>query len=269
MRTNRFFWGLIIVVLGVLLLLQTMGFLAWNAWAYFWPFFLILAGLWIFLRPAVTRGQMGGQMESTSLAIPQENAVDAYIEFHHGAGTLAVGSLAAVGNILDGTFGGGVVHSLDRYGTTARVKLRAEAQRLWWNWGPGDGFRWNVHLSNSMPMDLAFHTGAGEGVIDLRDVQVRKLVLETGASSTRLTLPARAGQTSVEVHAGAASVVLMVPQGVAGRIRVQSGLIGLKIDQNRFPHNGYAYEFPDFVNAENKVEISIEAGVGSIEVVSA
>ena len=72
-----------------------------------------------------------------------------------------------------------------------------------------------------------------------------------------------------DVHAGAASVVLRVPQGVAARIHVRSGLIGLKVDQNRFPHNGTAYESPNYLSADNKVEIVVEAGAGSIEILSA
>jgi hypothetical protein len=239
-----------------------MHLLAWSAWSYFWPLFLILAGLWFFLRPAFGRGEV----ETTSLAIPRENSGEASVEFNHGAGTLTVGADPAAGNLLDGTFGGGVSHSLDRYGSTARIKLNAETEHFWWNWFPPDGFRWNVRLTRDCPLELVFHTGAGESKIDLSALQVRKLTLETGASSTHIVLPAQAGQTSVDVHAGAAAVVLRVPQGVAGRIHVRSGLIGLKIDPARFPHNGSTYESPDYLTAANKVEITVEAGAGSIEI---
>lgn len=98
---------------------------------------------------------------------------------------------------------------------------------------------------------------------------VRKLILETGASSSNVVLPAKSGFTQVEVRAGVASVVLRVPTGVSGRIHVKSGLVGLKIDNNRFPVKGSIYESPDYDIAENRVEIMVEAGVGSIEIVSA
>ena len=87
--------------------------------------------------------------------------------------------------------------------------------------------------------------------------------------SATLILPARAGRSQVEVHAGAASVVMRVPQGVAGRIQMKSGLVGTKIDNNRFPFNGSVYETPGFDTAENRVEIMVEAGVGSIEITGA
>jgi len=43
----------------------------------------------------------------------------------------------------------------------------------------------------------------------------------------------------------------------------------LKIDNNRFPVKGSVYETPDYETAENRVEIMVEAGVGSIEITSA
>ena len=105
MRANRLFWGFVIVLLGVLLLLQTMEFLAWSAWAYFWPAFLILVGLWIFIRPSFK----GGTYETTNLSIPLEGSGElrgSQSRRRYADGILRRGR----GAILDGTFGGGVVN---------------------------------------------------------------------------------------------------------------------------------------------------------------
>ncbi len=51
MHRNRLFWGLVLILLGTLFLLQTMGVLAWSVWAYFWPLVLILLGAWILRAP--------------------------------------------------------------------------------------------------------------------------------------------------------------------------------------------------------------------------
>ena len=105
------------------------------------------------------------------------------------------------------------------------------------SYGQG-GLNWNVVLTREIPLQLEFETGASESHINLQDLRVSELELKTGASSSVITLPANAGQTRVNVHAGAASVEIYVPQGVSGRIRVQSGLAGIQIDQNRFPSTG-------------------------------
>ena len=83
----------------------------------------------------------------------------------------------------------------------------------------------------------------------------------------RARLPTSAGQTRVVVKAGAASVDLYVPYGVAARIRNQSGLSGNNFDTARFPRtSGDTYESPDFASATNRADISIESGIGSVNV---
>ena len=70
----------------------------------------------------------------------------------------------------------------------------------------------------------------------------------------------------MNVQSGAASVDLNVPQGVAARIRVQSGLAGINIDPNRFPATAGGYETPGFETSANRVDIFVETGVGSVSV---
>jgi hypothetical protein len=70
----------------------------------------------------------------------------------------------------------------------------------------------------------------------------------------------------VEIHAGAARVNIRVPQNVAARIQVQSGLSGINVDLNRFPHSGAFYLSPDYETAANRAEIHIETGVGSVDI---
>ena len=79
-------------------------------------------------------------------------------------------------------------------------------------------------------------------------------------------LPANAGLCTTKIESGAASVVIQVPAGVAGKIYVQSGLSGINIDTSRFMHSGSYYESPDYASATNKVDIRIETGVGSVSV---
>jgi hypothetical protein len=65
---------------------------------------------------------------------------------------------------------------------------------------------------------LNLKTGASANQFDFTDLRLTDLKLETGASSTDLTLPANAGQTKVDIEAGAASVVIRIPPTAAARI---------------------------------------------------
>ena len=96
--------------------------------------------------------------------------------------------------------------------------------------------------------------------------KVGELQVQTGASSSDITLPAMAGYTRVTVKSGAAAVNLRIPEGVAARINIQSGLAGISVDTMRFPQNAGVYETPGYATAANKAEIRIETGVGSIDI---
>ncbi|MDZ4159985.1 MAG: hypothetical protein U1B80_09360, partial [Anaerolineaceae bacterium] len=55
-----------------------------------------------------------------------------------------------------------------------------------------------------------------------------------------------------------------VPESVAARIRVEAGLAGVDVNTQRFPRRNGGYETPDYESAENRVDISVETGVGSL-----
>src|SRR6266542_1869589 len=80
MRRNGLFWGVILVLVGSLLLLNTLGILQINIWNLIWPIFLILAGAWILF--GVLNPSAGLEVENVS--IPLADATQARIRMHHG-----------------------------------------------------------------------------------------------------------------------------------------------------------------------------------------
>jgi hypothetical protein len=81
-----------------------------------------------------------------------------------------------------------------------------------------------------------------------------------------LTLPENAGSTRVKIESGAASLEIQVPSGVAARIRSSGGLSSFSVDKDRFPRVGDIYQSPDFDVAQNKVELNVQMGVGSVSI---
>jgi hypothetical protein len=267
MRRGSFFWGAILVLVGVVFLLDNLGFLdslGLSLWNLLWPILLILIGLW-FLG-----GTLFGRREPSSeaLAIPLEGASRARIRIGHGAGRLAVSAGAGSGNLLKGTFFGGVDYGTDRDGDTLNVHLRVPAENFTFPfaWGPRFGYEWSVRLSPDLPLALDLNTGANDARIDLLDLRVTDLHLQTGASSSDLTMPANAGYTRAEIESGAASINVMIPASAAARIRAKGGLSDIHVDQGRFHRQGDFFQSPDYETASNKIELFIETGVGSVKV---
>jgi len=267
MRRGSIFWGGLIVVVGVILLFGQL-FPGFNAWGVFWPLVLILVGIW-FLVGRSWSISGSDHMTAETVNIPLSDINEARIRFHHGAGRLDINPSGTPGTLLSGSFVGGVEQRLDRSGFAARLELRSRGDAMFIGWPFGyaqNGLTWNVALTREIPLQLELETGASETRLNLQDLRVTELMIKTGASSAVINLPTNAGMTRVEIHSGAASTELYVPQNVAARIRLQTGLAGINIDQNRFPATGSGYETPGYDSAANKVEIYAESGVASLTI---
>ena len=129
--------------------------------------------------------------------------------------------------------------------------------------GPRAQIDWDVALNAEIPIALTLNLGANKSTIDLHDMTITDLKLETGASDTKLTLPAR-GRFHADLDFGAASLEVTVPESLSARIRASIGAADLKIDQSRFPRNGGYYQSPDYETAANAVDMTIDAGAASI-----
>ncbi|MEA4906075.1 MAG: hypothetical protein GYA17_18885 [Chloroflexi bacterium] len=264
MRRNSIFWGLAAILVGVVLLLNTLGLLPGNAWTYIWGFFLILLGLWFLISPRLFQHS---QAEAETLTLPLDGAHRAEIRIHHGAGELNLSALANSSDLLSGRFVGGVRHKEHYHSDRVTVKLEPFSEVfIPPAIPPSPGLSWDLALSRAVELQLELHTGASSSNLDLRDLRVTYLRLETGASATVLDLPVNAGHTRFEAETGAASLEVHVPQGVAARIEVESGLAGVNVDLARFPSNGRFYQSGDYETAANRVEMRIQTGVGSVDI---
>ena len=224
------FWGIVLIVLAVLLLSRQMGWLGGSIFNYFWPAVLILCGIWVLIS-VPGRGRSG--IKRQNLSIPLENAPKARIKLEHAAGRLNIRGGASPTELLSGTFDTEVDFKSHLEADHLKVNLRNSPN--FWTWYPGQSLDWDICLNGGIPLALKIDSGASASSLDLTDLKVVELDINTGASSTEISLPANAGHTLVDIDAGAASVNIRVPAAVAARIKVKSGLSSISVDTNRFP----------------------------------
>lgn len=268
MRRGSIFWGALIILVGVLLLLNNMGVLAVDIWNLIWPVALIAVGLWLLVGIFFGRQEGGGALEEVT--VPLEGAGQGRLRVQHGAGVLRIDAGSDPQALLSGTFAGGLDYRANRVDDALSVDMRVPRQGIWffapWQWWRGGGLAWSFGLNPEVPIALRLETGAGEANIDLTELQVTELRLQTGASSTRLALPAQAGHTEARIEGGAASISVRVPTGVAARIETSGGLASFSVDRDRFPRQGGVYQSPDYDTAENKIDLRVDLGAGSISI---
>jgi hypothetical protein len=252
------FWGIVLVMLAGLLLLDQVGLITGSIFNYFWPLLIIALGIWMILGVVSRQNETAGE----KVSIPLEGASSAYLKLDHAAGRLMVHSGAAAGEVLHGTFGNGLSYKSTRLEDRLDVKLRTSGN--FWAWWPGDSLDWDISLPGDLPLGLKLDSGASATVLDLHDLKVTILDIVTGASSTQITLPEQAGDMRVDINAGASSLTLTIPPQVAARIKVKSGVASVDVDRRFAPLARSLYQSADYDQAANRADISIDTGVGSI-----
>jgi hypothetical protein len=253
------FWPIAWILIGGVLLAATTGRLAESPGeliSRWWPIVFVIIGAW-FLVAAFWPRRRG---TTEHLALPLAGATAGEVRLTFGAGELSI-HRADPGLLLGGRFDGGVLYRSPGPGF---VELKPDTTAGWPV--PGHAFRWDVGLTGEVPIDLRLDTGASRATVDLVDLLIRRLEIRSGASETRVRLPAAAGQTWVRTETGVASLVLEVPDGVAARVRTRMALGRTIVDEARFPRTLDGFSSPDFDAAPNRVEIDVQGGVGAVTV---
>jgi hypothetical protein len=263
MRRGSLFWGFVIILGGVVFLLTNLGiFKGINPWELIWPVFLILMGSWILFGYLIGRNR---PVETVQKTIPLEGASRAIVKINHAAGKLTLDDRAGPDQLASGSFDGGLHYEARRDGDTLKVNMEPANPGIFFlDWGWRSGLNWSFGLNRDVPIALKVHTGADESQLDLTDLKVTELELHTGASATTVKMPANAGYTSMKAEIGTASLSVLIPSNVAARIRATGGLASISVDSSRFPKSSGVYQSPDYETAANKVELRVEAGVGSV-----
>jgi hypothetical protein len=237
-RTPSIALPLVLISLGVAFLLANLGALRGLSWSEvfrLWPLLLVLGGVDLLLRPrsfvaaaiveiAIVAGAfiyllsgatLGPATLSYSTDVPRAGATDLSLTVNYGAGSLAL-SGGATALVSVNSTREDVSRKIDQSGTSAAVTISSGADRVF---GIDGGDRsWDVKLPSDVRTRLVLNLGAGDFDIDLGAVQVSRATINAGASDLTVRLPVPKGEVPMTIAAGASSVQIDVPDGVAYRI---------------------------------------------------
>ena len=265
MKRRGLFWGIVLVLLGVLLLLQNLGLLPpqISVWGIFFAIIMIAVGIRMLTGGRGSRSKQ--EYETRQLSIPIESLSQAEIILRHGAGKMQIQANQSAETLLEGNFEGGV--DFQQTGEKFSLEVPSDSSVFsFWPFEHEGTFDWKIGLCPSIPLTLWIYSGASDNIIDLSGLNVPRVRVQVGASSTQVILPRPVGECNATFRSGAASFQVKVPEGVAARIKLQSALTGVSVNTARFPPSGSGYESSDYASAADRVNISFETGVGSVDI---
>lgn len=281
-------FGLLLLYLGIVFLLQSLGIIPWGLWHIlwrFWPVLIIIAGLGILLRRlnpwfaslliliilfaclgiAIWQYNPSAPEEATPTTYTEAlgNMERAQVKLDFNAGSLVVGSLPADStNLVEvgskAMYGDATVKTdFQRTGTEGRLYLK------------GDGnanTKWELRLSRNIPLAIDFTASVSDTKLDLNDLRVNDLSMKVDAGNYQVIMPASAGDINGYIKADLANLEVVMPRDAAARLKVQGNLGVVKVDESRFPLQGNYYMSRNLESAQSKMDLQIDCDLGSVQV---
>lgn len=293
----KWFWGLILILFGVLLLGENFNWwnnLDWSAIWQYWPVLFVFIGLSILFRPfrwgwlvmlllvllvlvavidSVTQNPVlpwNEKIESNQTGGVFNEALPSGIdqvtlEIKTGAANLELKNSSE--KLVEGTYGegfGGLSLKSDVNNNRASIKLNTDEQQM-------RARRWEkrdltVLVTDKYPVDLSLDTGASKMNLDLRELIISKLTVKTGASQLDVNIGSKIQKdAAVKISAGASSISVKLPADIGTDLRISSGLTSRDLSDFSEVESNH-YQSQNYATATTKISLEIEAGVSSIKV---
>lgn len=125
-------------------------------------------------------------------------------------------------------------------------------------------FGCNLSLNKDIVWDMDIDLGVAHGTLDLSQLKVSKVEVDTGIGDLNLILGSNCEYTYVTIDSGITNMDVVLPDNAGVRIKVD-GLVakgGIK-DLGWEKRDGY-YVSPNYDNAANKIDIDIDTGIGNV-----
>ncbi len=288
-------WGILLLFLGIIFLLQSFNVLPWDLWVIlwrFWPVLIIIIGLCILLRSynvwlvtllvlvllgaclGIAIWQYGASplvgVTTKNYSQPMGNLQSAQIDIDFTAGSLTMGSLSSDSlNLVEAEYevrNGEASMKAEFQQQDKEGQLSLDTEHLTQRFWDKGGINWVLNFTSRIPLLVNIKSDASNVDLVLSELEITEFRLDIDASNCKVTMPSSAGITSVYIKADVANVEITIPEGVAARIKVDRGLSALDVDESRFPKKGDYYVSPNFEGATNRIELELDSDVGRVEV---
>lgn len=297
MKYKNLFWGIVLIVLGVLYLLKRFDII-WFNWKdilSLWPLLLVLWG--ISLLPLKSAHKLIASLLSILLMIlliyynpgrwhsgwiwigdfhrgdhtemQKSESVDqlseyATLELNAAAGTYMISG--TTDQLVDFTHigdSGSYYMRTTTEGNTNHVYIGPESKVN--RYHLYNSHEVDIKLNANLVWDLDLNAGAADIDLDLTPYLMDKINIDGGATSMVIKLGNRSEQVYMDIETGVSSVLIKVPEDVACEVNTDSFLVSK--DLPGFDKvSKRTYVTPNFSSADKNITIHFESGISSLRV---
>lgn len=279
----------ILIGIGIILLLNNLGYLDWNLWDIFtlWPVLLIAAGLEVLvgrksavgsiITALIVLGLIAGGVwfvgtptstrsvaQTTTISEPRNGITAAQVTLAPAMAQVNIKALNDSANFVEGAVGQRRNERLVQNftgGTPARLVLKAGGMSRGII-GPSRRYSWDLAFHPDVALDLGIDIGMGDVNLDLGALTLDTVNVNFGMGDILVKLP-ETGDCDINIDGGVGAVVIEVPAGLAVRMQTDAAIVARTIPPSYTQANN-RYTSPGYSEAETRVDIHVGLGVGSI-----
>lgn len=305
MKTDKIIWGLVLVFVGGVLLLENFNVIdfQWMAIWRFWPIVLILIGANMLLARAnyksggmitvvltvaalafiAWKGVDSKPVSVVDWVIPQERSEGAgkskksvysedykglkYAELNISGGGMSYSLLDTASELFAARVSSTIgSYSLKRASSDSTDILDFKMGGTG-SGKKGSGGRNNAVISlNTRPIwDMHIESGASKATFDLSSFKIRNLNFEGGASFFELKLGEPLTVSRIKIATGASKIIIRLPDSIACRVDLSSGLTSTSLPGLKQVKDD-VYETEGYARASRKYDIVFEGALSNFKV---
>ncbi len=304
MKYSRLFWGLLVIMFGVIILGLNLGFWTndvWSSLLELWPLLLVLIGInlifgennpiaLILLSLVIIFGILytvdyrGVREKVMPESIRQENnnksvkkqnfsydipsnLKDANYKINIGAADIKIGA-DTENKLYQGFF-----NSFNNLNTHVNVsngsaRITLEDKNFSFHINSDKDFQreLNLKLNREVPSDLDINTGASNLDLDLSDLKIKNLSIDAGASKQEVKLGSNENKINAKISAGVSKVVISVPKDFALKVTSDTALSSTNFSELGLSQNGKTYTSENFDNSPKQLILNVSSGASTINI---
>lgn len=295
---NNLFVGLALIAAGLMLALYNFGYIDWSIWmaiADLWPLIFVVIGVSIIFKhkpwvnglawslfllvliaygfymssvsPERWRNSFPGnqfrEYEERSFSYDYSEGIkNAKLSLELGAGNITVESDST--RLLSAVTTNPYIESNPVIeGENASFQFSTE--RMGMMPMGRDSYSYDFKLGNKALWDIEVDCGAIDSNFDLAGIPVSSLDIDSGAADIEIQMGSLQKDSTININSGASDISIAVPSTSGVRVYIDAALKSNNLDSLGWSKKNDYYESPNYAQAENKINIELNTGVGNFQ----
>ena len=209
-----------------------------------------------------------GPVRHESRSIERDTVERARVELRMGAGDLRVEGGTSRLAQADFTYNVPSWKPYVRYTSSAgRADLSIEQPGGSHGHAGGARYRWDVRLSDEVPIDLVVHFGAGDARLDLGTLAVRSAEVNMGVGRLEMDLRGNPKHDyDVQVRGGVGEATIRLPRDVGIFADARGGIGSI---HSSGLHNESGHLVDDaYATAKVRIHVDVQGGIGEVRLIA-